>query len=312
MGSLATLLAAGGMWLTRRVTVKGYPLLGMAMPALFNALLVGWELTVYIGGGTPTAISAQQLAQIMDTLQSCMHLDGIREYTVEAGRADTITREKLEVIRRYGADRISINPQTLNDVVLHAIGRKHTAQQAVDAFQLARFMGFDNINMDLIAGLPQDTPDSFRNTLDRVIALEPESVTVHTLALKRAADLYAQGERQIANPAAAMVDYSCSRLPAQGYQPYYLYRQKNTLENLENVGYAKPGYESLYNILNMDETQHIFGAGCGASTKLVCPEGKITRIRNYKFPYEYIGQFDALMEKKEQIRRIMEGADYGV
>ena len=147
--------------------------------------------TVYIGGGTPTAISAQQLAQIMDTLQSCMHLDGIREYTVEAGRADTITREKLEVIRRYGADRISINPQTLNDVVLHAIGRKHTAQQAVDAFQLARFMGFDNINMDLIAGLPQDTPDSFRNTLDRVIALEPESVTVHTLTLKRAADLYA-------------------------------------------------------------------------------------------------------------------------
>ena len=268
--------------------------------------------TVYIGGGTPTAISAQQLAQIMDTLQSCMHLDGIREYTVEAGRADTITREKLEVIRRYGADRISINPQTLNDVVLHAIGRKHTAQQAVDAFQLARFMGFDNINMDLIAGLPQDTPDSFRNTLDRVIALEPESVTVHTLTLKRAADLYAQGERQIANPAAAMVDYSSSRLPAQGYQPYYLYRQKNTLENLENVGYAKPGYESLYNILIMDETQTIFGAGCGASTKLVCPEGKITRIRNYKFPYEYIGQFDALMEKKEQIRRIMEGADYGV
>lgn len=268
--------------------------------------------TVYIGGGTPTAISAQQLAQIMDTLQSSMHLDGIREYTVEAGRADTITREKLEVIRRYGADRISINPQTLNDAVLRAIGRKHTAQQAVDAFLLARSMGFDNINMDLIAGLPQDTPDSFRNTLDRVIALEPESVTVHTLTLKRAADLYAQGERQIANPAAAMVDYSSSRLPAQGYQPYYLYRQKNTLENLENVGYAKPGYESLYNILIMDETQTIFGAGCGASTKLVCPEGKITRIRNYKFPYEYIGQFDALMEKKEQIRRIMEGADYGV
>lgn len=268
--------------------------------------------TVYIGGGTPTALSPEQLDQIMDTIRRCVNLDGIREYTVEAGRPDTITPEKLEVIRRHGARRISINPQTLNDAVLRAIGRKHTAQQTVDAFRLARSMGFSNINMDLIAGLPQDTPDSFRNTLDQVIALDPESVTVHTLTLKRAADLYAQGAHQIANPASAMVDYSTARLPEAGYQPYYLYRQKNTLENLENVGYAKSGYESLYNILIMDETQTIFGAGCGASTKLVCPGGKITRIRNYKFPYEYIGQFDTLMEKKDQIRRIMEGADYGV
>lgn len=267
--------------------------------------------TVYIGGGTPTAISAEQLGQIMDAVRANMHMDPVREYTVEAGRPDTITPEKLEVIRSHGATRISINPQTLNDKVLRAIGRKHTAQQAVDAFRLARSLGFANINMDLIAGLPEDTPDSFRDTLDRVIALDPESITVHTLTLKRSAALYAQGGSQIANPAAAMVDYSVRRLPEAGYRPYYLYRQKNTLENLENVGYAKPGFESLYNILIMDETQTILGAGCAASTKLVTPDGQITRIHNHKFPYEYIGRFDSLMEKKQQIDQILGGNSHG-
>ena len=267
--------------------------------------------TVYIGGGTPTAISAEQLGQIMDAVRANMHMDPVREYTVEAGRPDTITPEKLEVIRSHGATRITINPQTLNDKVLRAIGRKHTAQQAVDAFRLARSLGFANINMDLIAGLPEDTPDSFRDTLDRVIALDPESITVHTLTLKRSAALYAQGGSQIANPAAAMVDYSVRRLPEAGYRPYYLYRQKNTLENLENVGYAKPGFESLYNILIMDETQTILGAGCAASTKLVTPDGQITRIHNHKFPYEYIGRFDSLMEKKQQIDQILGGNSHG-
>ncbi|MDY4962808.1 MAG: coproporphyrinogen dehydrogenase HemZ [Ruminococcus callidus] len=267
--------------------------------------------TVYIGGGTPTAISAEQLGQIMDAVRANMHMEPVREYTVEAGRPDTITPEKLEVIRNHGATRITINPQTLNDKVLRAIGRKHTAQQAVDAFRLARSLGFANINMDLIAGLPEDTPDSFRDTLDRVIALDPESITVHTLTLKRSAALYAQGGSQIANPAAAMVDYSVRRLPEAGYRPYYLYRQKNTLENLENVGYAKPGFESLYNILIMDETQTILGAGCAASTKLVTPDGQITRIHNHKFPYEYIGRFDSLMEKKQQIDQILGGNSHG-
>ena len=267
--------------------------------------------TVYIGGGTPTAISAEQLGRIMDAVRANMHMEPVREYTVEAGRPDTITPEKLEVIRSHGATRITINPQTLNDKVLRAIGRKHTAQQAVDAFRLARSLGFANINMDLIAGLPEDTPDSFRDTLDRVIALDPESITVHTLTLKRSAALYAQGGSQIANPAAAMVDYSVRRLPEAGYRPYYLYRQKNTLENLENVGYAKPGFESLYNILIMDETQTILGAGCAASTKLVTPDGQITRIHNHKFPYEYIGRFDSLMEKKQQIDQILGGNSHG-
>lgn len=282
--------------------------------AIWGELIRRLELkldTVYIGGGTPTAISAEQLGRIMDAVRANMHMEPVREYTVEAGRPDTITPEKLEVIRSHGATRISINPQTLNDKVLRAIGRKHTAQQAVDAFRLARSLGFANINMDLIAGLPEDTPDSFRDTLDRVIALDPESITVHTLTLKRSAALYAQGGSQIANPAAAMVDYSVRRLPEAGYRPYYLYRQKNTLENLENVGYAKPGFESLYNILIMDETQTILGAGCAASTKLVTPDGQITRIHNHKFPYEYIGRFDSLMEKKQQIDQILGGNSHG-
>ncbi|MGN0591436.1 coproporphyrinogen dehydrogenase HemZ [Ruminococcus sp.] len=282
--------------------------------AIWGELIRRLELkldTVYIGGGTPTAISAEQLGQIMDAVRANMHMEPVREYTVEAGRPDTITPEKLEVIRSHGATRISINPQTLNDEVLRAIGRKHTAQQAVDAFRLARSLGFANINMDLIAGLPEDTPDSFRDTLDRVIALDPESITVHTLTLKRSAALYAQGGSQIANPASAMVDYSVRRLPEAGYRPYYLYRQKNTLENLENVGYAKPGFESLYNILIMDETQTILGAGCAASTKLVTPDGQITRIHNHKFPYEYIGRFDSLMEKKQQIDQILGGNSHG-
>lgn len=256
--------------------------------------------TVYIGGGTPTTLSAQQLAAVMGTVRDCFDLSPIREYTVEAGRPDTIDREKLAVLLAYGADRISINPQTFNDAVLAGIGRRHTAQQCVDAFALAREVGHKNINMDLIAGLPDDTAPSFRDTLRRVIALAPENVTVHTLTLKRSATLYPEGAEQLANPAAEMVADSRAMLTAAGYRPYYLYRQKNTVDNLENVGWAKPGTESLYNILMMDETQSILGAGCGASTKLVTT-GKITRIHNYKFPYEYIGRFDALMEKKQEI-----------
>ncbi len=261
--------------------------------------------TIYIGGGTPTAISAEQLARVMRTVVENFHISTLREYTVEAGRADTITPEKLQVIRQYGCTRISINPQTLNDDVLQVIGRRHTAKQVLDAFRMARQAGFTNINMDLIAGLPTETPDSFRNSLDRVIALQPESVTVHTLTLKRSAALFAERSTQTGNPVSDMVAYCAQTLPAAGYRPYYLYRQKNTVENLENVGYAKPGAESLYNILIMDETQTILGAGCAASTKLIGRDGSITRIHNHKFPYEYIDRFDALMEKKQGIYDIL-------
>lgn len=256
--------------------------------------------TVYFGGGTPTSISAEDLRTIMECVARNFDLAGIREYSVEAGRPDTITEEKLRVIKELGAKRISVNPQTLNDEVLRVIGRQHSGEDAIKAFELARKVGFSNINTDLIAGLPTETPESFKNTLDRITELDPESITVHTLTIKRAANLFENAGENTNNPAAEMVDYSIDKLLSNGYLPYYMYRQKNTVDNLENIGYAKKGFESYYNIFIMDETQTILGVGCAASTKLVYPDGKISRIHNYKFPYEYIRQFDTLMEKKKE------------
>lgn len=262
--------------------------------------------TVYIGGGTPTSISAEQLKMIMKTISDYIDISNVREYNVEAGRADTITQEKLRVIKSSGADRISVNPQTMNNNVLRIIGRNHTAEDTVRAFLSAREEGFDNINMDLIAGLPSDTAESYHQTLDRIIDLNPESVTVHTLTIKRSAKIYEDDiEKYLTAPASEMVNESIRILPENGYLPYYLYRQKNTVENLENIGFAKKGRESLYNIFIMDETQTILGAGCAASTKIVQPNGKITRIHNYKFPYEYINRFDDLMRKKQIIYELI-------
>lgn len=262
--------------------------------------------TVYFGGGTPTSVSAEHLEMLLKAVADNFDLSHLREYCVEAGRPDTITEEKLIVLKRNGVGRISINPQTMNEEVLKNIGRRHTPGEIVEAFRLARRIGFDNINMDLIAGLPGDTPESFRNTLKQITELDPDSITVHTLTLKRAANLFSEGESQLENPVREMVRDSIAMLPEKGYQPYYMYRQKNTIDNQENVGYSKPGKESFYNMLIMDETQTIFGAGCGASTKLVEPCGMITRICNYKFPYEYIGQFDQLMEKKKEVFEVYE------
>lgn len=257
--------------------------------------------TVYFGGGTPTSISAEDIRRIMESVAQNFDLDSIREYSFEAGRPDTITEEKLRVIKELGADRISVNPQTLNDDVLRVIGRRHSGKDAIKAFELARKIGFDNINTDLIAGLPTESAESFRNTLDTICDLSPESITVHTLTVKRSARLFENGNENMSNPAAEMVDYSIDKLMNEGYLPYYMYRQKNTVDNLENVGYAKKGYESQYNIFIMDDTQTILGAGCAASTKLVYPDGLITRVHNYKFPYEYINRFNQLMEKKKEI-----------
>lgn len=257
--------------------------------------------TIYFGGGTPTSVSAEELRTIMEAVEKNFDLTKVREYSVEAGRPDTITEEKLRVIKELGAERISVNPQTLNDDVLRVIGRKHSGEDAIKAFELARKVGFKNINTDLIAGLPTESAESFLNTLDRMIKLDPESITVHTLTIKRSATLFADGNANNANPAAEMVDYSIPTLMSHGYLPYYMYRQKNTVDNLENVGYAKKGFESYYNIFIMDETQTILGAGCAASTKLLYAGNRIERIHNYKFPYEYIKSFDRLMEKKEEI-----------
>lgn len=258
--------------------------------------------TIYIGGGTPTSITAEQLKKVTDAVAEYIDISSIREYDVEAGRADTITRDKLRVIKAAGATRISVNPQTFNDEVLRAIGRKHTAEDTIRAFSIAREEGFDNINMDIIAGLPGDSVESFRNTLEKTMSLAPESITVHTLTIKRSASLYEKDQKKFTEaPAAEMLETSIKKLPENDYLPYYLYRQKNTVDNLENIGFAKKGRESLYNIFIMDESRTILGAGGAASTKIVQPDGNITRIRNYKFPYEYINRFEELMLKKQQI-----------
>lgn len=263
--------------------------------------------TVYIGGGTPTTLSAEQLKQVMDKIKACFNTEHLREYTVEAGRPDTVTEEKLIAIKRGGATRISINPQTMNDTVLEAIGRKHTSEQTVDAFNLARKSGFDNINTDLIAGLPTDTLESFKETVEKVISLNPESVTVHSLSMKRSSYLSIDGklpEIEIGKTASQMVDYAHKRLSEEGITPYYMYRQSKTVGNLENVGYAKMGYECLYNVYIMDETHTILACGASAVTKLKEPEGDyIERIFNFKYPYEYISRFDELMARKEGINK---------
>lgn len=265
--------------------------------------------TVYIGGGTPTTLSGAQLEKIMGTVAENIDISRVTEYNVEAGRPDTITREKLAVIKKAGATRISVNPQTMNDSVLAAIGRRHTAAQMADCFKLARSMGFDNINTDTIAGLPTDTPDSFRATIERLLQLSPESITVHTLTVKRSSNLSGNAEDirrdfLTGGEPAQMVNFAYDRLTGSGYSPYYLYRQKNTVGNLENVGYAKPGYEGLYNICIMEEAQNILACGAGASTKLIDrATGKITRFFNYKYPYEYISRYDKMTEYKSEIER---------
>lgn len=266
--------------------------------------------TIYIGGGTPTTLTAGQLDTVMKTVAESFDLSCLREYTVEAGRPDTVTREKLEAIRKNGATRISINPQTMNDSVLDTIGRRHTAAQTVEAFCLARECGFDNINMDLIAGLPTDTFESFCSTVQQVCALDPESVTVHSLSMKRASTLTVDGrlpELAAGITASKMVDTARQELTRRGIVPYYMYRQSKTVGNLENVGYAKKGFECLYNVYIMDETHTILACGASAVTKLRQPDGDfIERIFNFKYPYEYISRFDEQIARKEGVLKFYE------
>lgn len=264
--------------------------------------------TAYIGGGTPTAISAAQLRLLMDTVRRCFDVRALREYTVEAGRPDCTDEEKLGVILEGGATRISINPQTMDDGVLAAIGRRHTAQDVADCFAAARRIGHRNINMDLIAGLPTDTPAGFAKSLAAVAALSPENITVHTLTLKRASNLVIDHAPDAYGDVAAML-HACGALAGQGYAPYYLYRQKGTLQNLENTGYTKPGFEGLYNIYIMEEAHTILSAGAGGSTKMVAGGGRIRRVFNYKYPAEYIRGFDEVLAHKEEVARFYEQRD---
>ncbi len=265
--------------------------------------------TVYFGGGTPTTLEAGQLNTLLKAVHTHFDLSGCREFTVEAGRPDTITPEKLKALSQNQVTRISINPQTLDDRILKIIGRRHTAQQTLDAFALARRLGFQNINMDLIAGLPGDSAAGFGHTLDQVLALNPESITVHTLALKRSSHIYQEenGESAGAAETARMLAYVQQRLPARGYEPYYLYRQSRMVGNLENVGWARPGAESPYNVFIMDESQTILGCGAGAVTKVKDPHSEnLERIFNFKHPYEYIDRFNEIIARKEQVDQLYE------
>jgi oxygen-independent coproporphyrinogen-3 oxidase len=265
-------------------------------------------ISVYIGGGTPTTLSAVQLEQLISHIETMLDLSSCREFTVEAGRPDTITKEKLLVLLSHGISRISINPQSMSDKVLCAIGRRHTADDIINSYRIAREIGIKNINMDLIAGLPSDSPESFRRTLDIVMDMGPENITVHTLSLKKGTRITLEGT-PLPNDdeVCSMLDYASCQLRNAGYYPYYLYRQKFMSGGFENVGWSKPGYSSLYNILIMEELCSIFALGGGGSTKLVAPKiGKITRIFNAKYPHEYINGINDIISHKESIRNFYE------
>lgn len=261
--------------------------------------------TVYIGGGTPTTLSAEQISSVMESVKKSFNINTVREYTVEAGRPDTITREKLDAIQSGGATRISINPQTLNDGILRDIGRCHTSEQVFSAFYETRRAGNLSINMDLIAGLPGDTPDGFARTLGGVLSLDPEAVTIHTLAMKRSSRLVTSGNGIYdarAEDVNTMLDCAGAKLAEKGYFPYYLYRQRNTLGGLENTGFAKAGHEGLYNIFIMDETHTVLAAGASGVTKLRQPGGnRIERVFNFKYPYEYISRFSEIIDRKKKV-----------
>ena len=258
--------------------------------------------SVYIGGGTPTTLSAAELEGLCSRLESAFSLaPGEVEFTVEAGRPDTITREKLEALKAHGVHRISVNPQTMSDKVLEAIGRRHTARDITDALALVRAAGGFAVNMDLIAGLTGDTPEGFAETMRKVLGLAPENVTVHTLSMKRGSTLSAVGgELPGPEAVARMLDTAMDGLYARGYEPYYLYRQKYMSGGFENVGWTKPGYDNLYNIFIMEELVSIISMGAGGSTKLVAP-GRIKRFFAPKYPLEYINGIENTVQGKERI-----------
>lgn len=273
-----------------------------AVAALLNEAGVKVR-TIYMGGGTPTTLSASELDGLIGHLRSAIDLSRLTEFTVEAGRPDTITVGKMAVLKEQGVDRVSVNPQSMEDEVLKAMGRAHTAADILDAYQIVRDAGIPAVNMDLIAGLPKDTVSGFRYTLDTVLDLDPENITVHTLALKKGSRLIM--ERQglpTGEETAAMLDYAWPRLWQAGQIPYYLYRQKYMTGALENIGWCKPGWEGLYNICIMEELHTILALGAGGSTKLTDPSsGRVVRITNPKYPKEYIDRIDTICEEKRPL-----------
>lgn len=266
---------------------------------------------VYIGGGTPTTLSAEQLRRLCGEISRLFDMSRCMEFTVEAGRPDTITREKLEALKAAGVGRISINPQSLSDKVLENIGRKHTAADVEAAFGLARQAGFRDINADLIVGLPGDSLEGFRNSLEGVLGFGASNVTVHSLALKRSSRLVTEDEdissHKKSAEAAAMVEHSIARLTAGGFLPYYLYRQTRMAGNLENTGWALPGSVCRYNIYTMDESGTVIACGAGGVSKIKDPRsGDLTRIFNFKYPAEYIDRHREILERKDGVTGLYE------
>ena len=260
-------------------------------------------VSIYFGGGTPTTLSAEQLDVLLTQVEREFDLSALREHTVEAGRPDTLTEEKLRVLRRHGVTRVSVNPQTMSDSVLEVIGRRHTAADITRALELVRAVGGFDVNMDLIAGLPTDTPESFRRTVDTVLAFRPENITIHTLSIKRGARLRF-GEETLPgdDEVGEMLDYAAAGLRESGYTPYYLYRQKNMSGGFENVGWTVPGHENLYNICIMEELCGILAAGAGGSTKLIRRDGgKNERMTAPKYPAEYVEASERICRDKAKI-----------
>lgn len=291
---------------------KSMKLIGPFMEALYKELeaiaaqvrALGLRIvSIYFGGGTPTTLSAQQLDELCAYIEDNFDLGLLREYTVEAGRPDTISVEKLRVLREHGVDRISVNPQTMRDEVLEVIGRRHTAEDIVKALDMVRDAGGFAVNMDLIAGLPADDVKGFEETVDKVIALGAENITVHTLSLKKGSKITLEGsEIPDGTQVAEMLDIAGEKLRAAGYAPYYLYRQKFMSGGFENVGWAKGEHINLYNICIMEELCSILAAGGGGSTKLICPgEGRNIRLMAPKYPLEYINNIEKTCAEKRQI-----------
>ena len=260
--------------------------------------------TIYIGGGTPTTLSPEELDELLGYITNILPMENVREFTIEAGRADSITKEKLDVIKRYPITRISVNPQTMSDKTLKTIGRNHTVKQFVDAFNLVREAGFDNINSDIILGLPGETVEDVRHTMDELIKLGPDSLTVHSLAIKRASRLKRwmdENELEITMDYEEAMRICADGAKAMGLNPYYLYRQKQMAGNLENTGYSKPGKEGLYNILIMEEIQSIVAMGAGSVSKCVHADGLIERCDNVKDIDLYLNQIDEMIERKQKL-----------
>ena len=258
--------------------------------------------TVYIGGGTPTTLNSEQMAWLLDTIHAAFDLKNCLEFTVEAGRPDTLDEEKLRVIKEHGATRISINPQTMEDDVLEIMGRSHDSAAILRAYEEAIKTGHKDINMDLIAGLPGDSVEGFQRTLDKVLSLKPTNITIHTLALKKAATLYYESRTTLPSAAAVeeMLTCATAALRASGYVPYYLYRQKYMTGSFENVGWSRNGTDNLYNIYMMEELHSILSLGSGGITKIV--EGnKLERLANPKYPQEYIRNIDDIAKKKREV-----------